>query len=115
MDDLAAMLSARRKRHGDFTVQARIAQNLKRQVMDEENYARLSAVHREGIEMILHKIARIVAGDPDFHDHWDDIAGYARITRERLPPAPQSVETGERREPRYYFPDGTPLKDGARD
>lgn len=140
--DLTGMLAERRQRHGDFTDQARIAQNLKRQVAVEPRYASLSAVHREAIEMILHKVARIVAGDPDFHDHWDDIAGYAKITRDRLPPPQGSGEPGPRREPRYEwpvgswkpktvgrpgdggsgmaepvyeFPDGTPLKDGARD
>lgn len=29
--------------------------------------------------MILAKIARIVSGDPNHADHWDDIAGYALL------------------------------------
>lgn len=31
------------------------------------------------LDMILVKIARIVAGNPLFHDHWHDIEGYARL------------------------------------
>ena len=29
--------------------------------------------------MILHKIGRILAGDPNHKDHWVDIAGYANL------------------------------------
>lgn len=84
-DPIASMLAERGKRHGDFTDHSRIAQALKRAVQCESRYVGLPDMHREAIDMILHKVARIVAGDPNFHDHWDDIAGYARITRERIP------------------------------
>lgn len=83
-DAIGQMLVERAARHGDFTDHARIAQALKRTVQREGRYDGLTDMHREAIDMILHKIARIVAGDPNFHDHWDDIAGYARITSERL-------------------------------
>ena len=29
--------------------------------------------------MILHKVARILNGDPDYVDSWADIAGYAQL------------------------------------
>ena len=29
--------------------------------------------------MILHKIARIGCGNPEFIDHWQDIIGYAQL------------------------------------
>jgi len=29
--------------------------------------------------MILHKIARILNGDPEYSDNWHDIAGYATL------------------------------------
>jgi hypothetical protein len=38
----------------------------------------------EALEMIVHKIGRIVNGDPDVTDHWVDIAGYATLIAERL-------------------------------
>jgi hypothetical protein len=34
--------------------------------------------------MIVHKIGRIVNGDPDVTDHWVDIAGYATLIADRL-------------------------------
>ena len=34
--------------------------------------------------MIVHKIARILAGDPNHADHWHDIAGYAILVEERI-------------------------------
>lgn len=33
--------------------------------------------------MIACKLSRILAGDPNFRDHWDDIAGYAKLAAER--------------------------------
>jgi hypothetical protein len=36
------------------------------------------------LEMIAHKIGRVLAGDPNHADHWDDIAGYARLVARRV-------------------------------
>ena len=80
-------LEERRKQHGDFTLHAEITQKLKAAAQSEKgNYRVLSAVQREAIDMILHKVGRILAGNPNHADHWDDIAGYAKITSDRLPP-----------------------------
>jgi hypothetical protein len=38
----------------------------------------------EALEMIVHKIGRIVNGNPDVTDHWVDIAGYATLIADRL-------------------------------
>lgn len=84
------MLAARGAVHGDFTDHARITQALKDIVYDELVCRRergqppLSLVQREAIHMILHKIGRIVAGDADHADHWDDIAGYATLASKRV-------------------------------
>lgn len=87
---LSDLLKDRKMTHGDFTDHARISQNLKNQVRGEPGWNSMRDIQKEAIEMILHKIARAVAGDPDFHDHWDDISGYAKITSQRLPrPATQ--------------------------
>lgn len=75
-------LTERRKTHGDFNDHARITQGLKRVV--ENDRSKLSDTQREAVDMILHKIGRICAGCPNVHDHWDDIAGYAKITSERI-------------------------------
>jgi hypothetical protein len=38
----------------------------------------------EALEMIVHKIGRIVNGNPNKVDHWVDIAGYAKLVADRL-------------------------------
>ena len=34
--------------------------------------------------MFAHKIGRILVGDPNHRDHWDDISGYAVLVADRL-------------------------------
>ena len=38
----------------------------------------------ECLEMIAHKIGRILNGDPNYGDSWRDIAGYATLVADRL-------------------------------
>jgi Domain of unknown function (DUF6378) len=85
-----AMLIERAKTHGDFTDHARITTELKAIIRDElslrfdRTQPPLSPVQREALDMICHKIGRIIAGNPNINDHWDDIAGYAKITSQRI-------------------------------
>ena len=72
MDEL---LTERKSTHGHFPDLAVLSQELKRVVRRNDN--RLELIHQEALDMILHKVARILAGDPNFADHWQDIAGYA--------------------------------------
>lgn len=86
MTDLSTILEERGRKHGDFSINAEISQRLKAVAQsDIGGYSSMSATQREAIDMILHKISRILAGDPNHHDHWDDIAGYAKITSDRIP------------------------------
>jgi hypothetical protein len=90
-DSTAALLAERGKTHGDFTDHARITSRLKDVVLDElhERTMRgqplLTMEQRESLDMILHKIGRIIAGNAGFQVHWDDIAGYAKLVSERCP------------------------------
>lgn len=84
MTGLDDTLQMRRSQHGDFTDHARIAQELKRTMQAEPSWELLTPTQRESLEMIQHKIARILAGNPNHADHWVDIEGYSRIARERL-------------------------------
>lgn len=83
-------LANRGQSHGDFANHARATQRLKAVFREETKLREARGQHPlndmaiEALEMILHKIGRIVAGDPQFEDHWLDIEGYARITRERI-------------------------------
>ena len=76
------ILKERGTTHGDFTDNARVSQVLKT-ILHCEN-ADLTPIEREAIDMICHKLARIVCGNPHFQDHWDDIAGYAKLVSDRL-------------------------------
>jgi hypothetical protein len=38
----------------------------------------------EALEMICHKLARIINGDPAYSDSWRDIGGFAVLVADRL-------------------------------
>lgn len=82
MREISETLKERRSEHGDFTDHARIAQRLKTVLKMEQ--LQLSDIQNEALDMILHKIARIAAGNPNHKDHWHDIAGYAKLVEERI-------------------------------
>jgi hypothetical protein len=85
-DRIEETLTERHDTYGYFIYLARISQRLKK-VLYNELAARkkdLAPDQIEAIEMILHKIARIVNGDADHIDSWHDISGYATLVADRL-------------------------------
>lgn len=82
--DINNTLAEREKTHGDFAEQARISQELSCVMKDFGQWHKLAVDQREAMEMICHKMARILNGNPNFHDHWHDIAGYATLAAKRL-------------------------------
>lgn len=86
MAEIDETLRERGSRYGKFTGHANITQRLKT-VVFSELLARdkvLVADQQEAIDMIFHKIGRIVNGDPNYADSWIDIAGYAKLVADRL-------------------------------
>lgn len=79
MTDIDATLAERGERYGEFEHHARITQELKLQMCAHQGWNRLGHHHREALEMIAHKIGRILNGDPTYEDSWVDIAGYALL------------------------------------
>lgn len=77
------ILKERQKTHGEFKTHAQISQKLKA-VLWEHGYQELDADQIEALEMICHKIARILNGNPNHKDHWADIGGYATLVANRL-------------------------------
>lgn len=86
MSGVEQTLAERGQRYGLFIGHAQVTQDLK-------NVTRLHLVARdkkladdqqEALDMIFHKIGRIVNGDPDYADSWHDIAGYAKLIDDRL-------------------------------
>lgn len=77
-------LAERASKYGDFTDLAVTAQNLKDEARRGVGWGKLSGNQREAVDMILHKIARVISGgDPDYKDNWHDIAGYAKMAEDR--------------------------------
>lgn len=79
MSSVEQLLNTRQKTHGDFAEQAKVAQELKRAIVTASQYPRMTDSQKEALAMILHKVSRIVCGNPDEPDHWDDITGYATL------------------------------------
>lgn len=77
------LLLERSKTHGDFIQNSAVAQDLKRIMRRQPNWDLLNASQAEALDMIAHKIGRILAGDPKFQDHWDDLAGYAKLAADK--------------------------------
>lgn len=77
-------LSKRGERYGPFTGHAQVTQSLKECMRTTTGWDRLSYDQMEALEMIAHKIGRIINGDPNYDDSWRDIAGYAMLVCNRL-------------------------------
>ena len=79
-------LNQRHETYGYFIGVAEISQDLKRALFyyltarDKD----LAPDQTEALEMILHKIARIVNGDENHVDSWHEISGYATLVADRL-------------------------------
>jgi len=74
-----ALLAERGSTHGDYPTQAAVTQAIKAAMRTGPNWNRLSDAQRDALEMLAVKQGRILCGDPDFQDHWDDLEGYARL------------------------------------
>lgn len=74
-----ALLSERATTHGLFQDNSEVSQSLQNIIFRHPKSWRLTNVQREAMQMFCHKIGRILSGNPDFADHWADIAGYARL------------------------------------
>lgn len=84
MSDIDQTLEERGARYGTFVGHSAITQNLKYTMQQTEKWNRLAPDQKESLEMIVHKIGRILNGDPDYHDSWHDIGGYAKLVADRL-------------------------------
>ena len=79
-------LNERAKDYGRFKDSAALMQGIKRLLADHalRHNKTFADDQWEALEMIVHKIGRIVNGNPDKVDHWVDIAGYAKLVADRL-------------------------------
>lgn len=79
MVDIDNTLKERGTRYGEFKDHAFVTQGLKHYMHNHPNWNLMRTYQREALEMIQHKIARIINGDPDYLDNWVDIMGYTKL------------------------------------
>ena len=79
-DPVQEILNKREKHYGVYKEHTRITQHLKDDMCDSPNWNILTSDQKETLEMVAHKIGRILNGDPNFIDSWDDIMGYVKLT-----------------------------------
>lgn len=82
--NIECILQERGSRYGLFTTHASITQRLKEIMRETPKWKILADDQKEALEMIAHKIGRILNGDPDYVDSWTDIVGYTSLVETRL-------------------------------
>jgi len=76
------LLIERNGTHGSFSENGRVSQGIESVIHSGRNWQRLSPIKREALDMISAKLSRIVSGDPNYGDNWQDICGYATLALE---------------------------------
>ena len=85
MSDIRETLGSRAKDYGHFRDGAALMQALKATARGWPGWeGRMAPYQREAVDMILHKLGRILNGNPDHIDSWHDIAGYATLVERIL-------------------------------
>lgn len=84
MADIGNLLGERQQTHGSYAEVSRTCQSIKRTMRQSGGWDHLSNEQAEALEMIAMKIARILSGNHNFADHWEDIEGYARLVSNEL-------------------------------
>ena len=78
------ILDARGKEYGSFAEHARITQNIKDAYKDSPNWDKLPPAMKESLEMNAHKVSRILNGNMNNKDSWQDIEGYTKLVSDLL-------------------------------
>jgi hypothetical protein len=70
----------REQRYGSLDRVSLVSQLLK-EIIHDTQYRGLRSqfhyLHEEALDMICHKLARIICGDPNYADSWHDLGGFA--------------------------------------
>jgi hypothetical protein len=73
------ILEERGSQYGEFSILAYLSHNLKKEIKEMGGYNNMLPYQKEALDMIIHKIARICNGNPNYIDSWKDISGYATL------------------------------------
>ncbi len=78
----APILVEHEKSHGSFHDNANYAQVLKELFCSSPHFSELCPEHKESLDMVASKLARILSGGSQHKDNWLDISGYALLALE---------------------------------
>jgi hypothetical protein len=81
------ILNERGARYGKFVDVAKATNDIQHAVWEQASLGKLDSIEPDqavAIDMICHKLARILVGDANYLDNWVDIAGYAQLVADRL-------------------------------
>lgn len=98
MTDIQKTLAERGERYGEFREHARVTQNIKAAMRDSINWSAMRVSNQEALEMIAHKIGRILNGSPTYIDSWHDIIGYATLVEQEI--IKEQSDVSKEKEPR---------------
>ena len=78
------ILKERGDRYGNFKYHAKLCQSLKDVMRTGSSWPACSPSQKQALETIADKIARMLNGDPDYDDNWQDIIGYSQLILDQL-------------------------------
>jgi hypothetical protein len=84
LPSIEEILRERGNRYGRFVDHAAVTQRLKTVMHLSDRWCELENDQKEALEMVAHKIGRILNGDPNYLDSWVDIVGYTQLVVDRL-------------------------------
>lgn len=74
---MSTVVPDRDHQHGGMEAVGCVAQGIKGAMRLGRNWDRLSPGRQEALDMVAHKIGRVLSGaDPRDLQHWEDLAGY---------------------------------------
>lgn len=82
--NIVSLITERGNKYGAFKDGAEIMRDLKNAMHSTDGWEKLSPSQQEALDMIQHKIGRVLNGDPNYDDNWKDIAGYATLVAEEI-------------------------------
>ena len=83
-EQIEKILNKRAEQYGDYASKAQFIQGVKYLMRTGPSWEAMDADMRESLEMIAHKMGRILYGNPTHKDNFLDIAGYAKLVADRL-------------------------------
>ena len=84
MLEVKEILAERENSYGDYKTNALLSQALKYVMRDSKNWKNLTSDKCESLEMLCVKLARILNGDPNHLDSWQDCVGYLQLVIDNL-------------------------------